>query len=103
MAQFDVRENTGRNPDVIPYIVEIQADLLDGLATRVVIPLVRRAFMTPAAYLNPEFEIEGEAVVLSTAEIAALARGELTGEVVANLESDRDRIIRAIDVLLAGV
>jgi len=59
--------------------------------------------MTPAATLNPEFEIESETVVLSPVEMAALARGELGGELVANLGSARDRIIRAVDVLPAGV
>ncbi len=43
MAQFDVYANP--NPDSqqqIPYLVDIQADLLDHLATRVVAPLYRQ-------------------------------------------------------------
>lgn len=51
MAQFDVHANP--NPSTqeeIPYLLDIQSDLLESLATRVVVPLVRRLAMTPAQY-----------------------------------------------------
>ncbi|MCF8107725.1 MAG: CcdB family protein [Desulfohalobiaceae bacterium] len=41
MSQFDVHENT--NPETnqtIPYLLDVQADLLETLATRVVVPLI---------------------------------------------------------------
>jgi hypothetical protein len=40
MAQYDVFRNpSGSAADGIPYVVVIQSDLLDGLATRLVMPL----------------------------------------------------------------
>lgn len=68
MAQFDVYLNP--NPDTsksIPYLLDVQADLLDTLATRVVAPLILAEEMGLAAkYLNPQFKIKGVAVVMST-------------------------------------
>lgn len=40
MAQFDVHRYEGVRSGV-RYVVDIQSDLLDGLATRVVVPLYR--------------------------------------------------------------
>ena len=67
MAQFDVYENT--NPETrktIPYLLDVQAELLDNLATRVVVPLVAASAMGKAAkLLNPQFKIKRTAVVMS--------------------------------------
>ena len=103
MAQFDVHRNTGRTAEFIPYIVELQSDFLDRLATRLVAPLVAREAMTPARYLNPEFEIEGRRVVLSIQEMASYPAAELSRNVVANLGDRREAIVGAIDVLVTGV
>ena len=41
MAQFDVYRNSSLDTrERIPYLLDIQHDLLSGLATRVVVPLV---------------------------------------------------------------
>ena len=41
MGQFDVYENPNvETNQVIPYLLDIQADLLANLKTRVVVPLV---------------------------------------------------------------
>ncbi len=103
MAQYDVRRNAGRNQELIPYVLEVQSDLLEDFAARVVVPLVSRPAMPPARYLNPVFVVEGAEVVMSTLEIASLARAELSGEVVTNLAAHHDRIIRALDFLPSGV
>lgn len=104
MAQFDVYLN--RNPETssyIPYLLDVQAELLDVLATRVVVPLYKLDSMPkPARHLNPVFEINGEKLVLSTAELAGVPMGIL-GEVVCNVASDRDKIIAALDFLFTGV
>lgn len=39
MARFDVYANTGGHADTTPYLLDVQSDLLDGLDSRVVIPL----------------------------------------------------------------
>jgi len=104
MAQFDVYPNP--NPDTkayIPYLLDAQADLLDVLATRVVIPLYRSASMPkPARHLNPVFEIEGEKLVLSTAELAGVPLSMLINP-VANVSAQRSEIIAALDFVFTGV
>jgi len=104
MAQFDVYLNP--NPDtckVIPYLLDVQADLLDTLATRVVAPLVRAEAMEAAArQLNPQFKIKGVAVVMSTAELAGVTNRSL-GDKVVSLKNKRDEIIAALDLLFTGI
>lgn len=102
MAQFDVHRNAGLNTAIIPYMVVVQTDLLDDMATRVVIPLVKLSEMRPASLLNPVFEIEGVEVVLSTAEIAVLAAAEITGDVVVNLGNRREELVGALEFLFFG-
>ena len=68
MAQFDVYANTNtQTKERVPYLLDIQHDLLDDLSTRVVIPLV--VGMKPVTHLNLLFVIDGQKVILSTAEI----------------------------------
>ena len=104
MAQFDVYLNP--NPatrKVIPYLLEVQADLLDTLTTRVVVPLVLADEMGRAAKrLQPQFKIKGTSVVMSTAELAGLPI-RLLGEKVTSLKSKRDEIIAALDLLFTGI
>ncbi len=104
MAQFDVYRNA--NPATsaeVLFLLDIQNDLLETLASRVVVPLlVHTAMPKPARYLNPVFEIEGDKVVMSTAELAGVLRSML-GPKVASLEARRDDIVRALDFLIAGV
>jgi toxin CcdB len=64
MAQFDVCRNP--NPASarrIPYLLDVQSDLLSGLATRVVVPLATPETLgnKAAQVLNPEFTEIGRA------------------------------------------
>lgn len=104
MAQFDVYANP--NPDTrkeIPYLLDVQADLLGTLATRVVVPLVLAEEMGLAArHLNPQFKIKGVAVVMSTAELAGVSTRSL-GDKVVSLKNKRNEIIAALDILFTGI
>lgn len=104
MAQFDVYLNPNaatRKP--IPYLLDVQADLLDTLATRVVVPLILTEEMGLAAkHLNPQFKIKGVAVVMSTAELAGVPNRSL-GDKVTTLKNKRDEIIAALDMLFTGI
>lgn len=104
MAQFDVCRNVNpASSRAIPYLLEVQSDLLGILSTRVVAPLVLAAEMGKAAQtLNPQFEIEDVAVVMSTVEIAGVPRGVL-GEKVTSLQGRREEIIAALDLLFTGI
>lgn len=104
MAQFDVYQNP--NPatnKAIPYYLNVQADLLDSLNTRVIVPLVREEEMGKSVKgLHLRFKVKGETVVLSTAELAGLPIRSL-GDKVASLKSKRDEIIAALDLVFAGI
>lgn len=103
MAQFDVYRNP--NPATagrIPYFVDIQTEYLDGLSTRVVVPLVHRDGFVAATRLNPFFAVEGAPVVMATAELAAIRRTAL-GERVDSLAEHRHDIVAAIDFLVTGI
>lgn len=103
MAQFDVHRN--RNPRsrrVVPYLLDVQSDLLSGLATRAIVPLVRAGdIRKPATHLNPTFTVQSTKVVMSTAELAGIPV-EMLGERVATLKLRRDDIIGALDFLFTG-
>ncbi|MDO8812536.1 MAG: CcdB family protein [Gallionella sp.] len=104
MAQFDVylNPNAATRKD-IPYLLDVQSDLLDTLATRVVVPLVFAEEMGIAAkHLNPKFKIKGTVVVMSTAELAGISNRSL-GNKIASLMNKRDEIIAALDLLFTGI
>ena len=75
MAQFDVYRNPNpKTSSEIPYLLDIQTDLLDNLATRVVAPLfLASVFGIPATHLNPQFIINQTNVIQSTAELAGIS------------------------------
>lgn len=103
MPQFDLHEN--RNPKtkgLIPYLLDIQSDLLADLATAVVIPVCLAGTVSHSmTRLTPKVEIDGERYLLLTPQLASISRKEL-GKTVANLASHRNEIIGAVDFLLAG-
>ena len=101
MAQFDVHRNKGTQKSAIPYFLIVQSRRFDQFGRRVVIPLVDSK-LNPNAEptLNPVVEVEGRAVVLHTLQLTSLSLGQL-GEYVCSLESEGDRIIAAIDMLIS--
>ena len=105
MVQFDVYRNA--NPATrarVPYLLDVQSDLLDTLATRVVVPLCKPEVLRGklAERLNPVFEVEGRRMVLLTPELAGVSRKAL-GEKIANLANRRDSIIAALDLVITGI
>lgn len=100
MAQFDVYQY--KDSPGVPYLLDVQANLLDTLSTRLVIPLVLATkIKSPIKNLNLQFEIEKKMVIMSTAEMAGVSI-KLLGKKVANLHSSRNDIISAIDFLITG-
>lgn len=96
MARFELCRD-GEN-----FLLDVQADTLLDLNTRVVVPvrLLHEAPM-PARRLNPVFEIEGRPYVMVTQYIAAVSQSDL-GPVVGNLASHRDTVTSALDMLFQG-
>jgi toxin CcdB len=103
MAQFDVYKNSNEATNqAIPYLLDVQADLLDTLATRVVVPLVAASAMgKDIKHLNPQFTVGHATVFMSTAELAGVLVRSL-GEKVSSLRDQRHEIIAALDFLFTG-
>jgi toxin CcdB len=104
MAQFDVylNQNEKTAPE-IPFLLDLQTNLLDDLTSRVVAPLYTvTAFGTPARHLNPQFTINQVDVVMSSAELAGVPV-KILGEKIVNLEDRREGIIAALDFLFTGI
>ncbi len=97
MAQFDVhRLGNG-------LVIDCQADLLDQLNSRFVVPLLlRNGAPPPAKRLNPVFKVAGKAYVMATQMASAVQRKEL-GEVIHSLADRSFEITSALDVLISGV
>lgn len=98
MAKFDIHEY--RSGD--GYLLDVQADLLDHLNTRVVVPLLPKTHAPqPAARLNPVFEVGGVPYVMATQFLAAVPKSEL-GTKVANIEPSFTEITTALDMVFQG-
>jgi toxin CcdB len=101
--QCDVHRNADDDSGQIPYLLDVQANLLADLQTRVVVPLIRvDAFGRRATRLHPRFTIDGQDVVMATHLIAAV-RKQALGDAITSLQDKRDDMINAIDVLWSGV
>jgi len=101
MARFDVYAFGG--PDV-PFVIDVQADFLNTLKTRLVIPLIPKDSYVgkPLDRLHPTLLLDDSNYLLMTTDMAALPISRL-GEKVSNLEdSCRLTITNAIDFLLQG-
>jgi|CZKX01.1.fsa_nt_gi toxin CcdB len=101
--QFAVYKNPGESQSYAPYLMDVQAGLLNNLESRVMVPLVRVAeFRRRAGRLHPVFTVCGEEVVMATHLLAAIRCAGL-GRAVHALTEHRNEIIGALDVLLVGV
>jgi toxin CcdB len=105
MAQFDVyRPPPSNRVAYLLFVVDIQSDLLQGLDTRQVAPLVDVGQVGGAVIgaLTPRFRVDGRNVLLYAHQMFAVPRLLLKAP-VASLAHRRNDIIRAVDALLAGV
>ncbi len=98
MARYDVFDN----PDGEGWLLDVQTDLLDGLNTRVVVPLLpQNSAPAVAKRLNPVFDIEGEAAVMATQFLAAVPQKILKNRRT-NLADCHNDIIAALDMVIHG-
>jgi toxin CcdB len=96
MARYDVHR-LGK-----ALVLNVQASLLDDLATRVVIPLIPEGKAPrPIGELNPVLTLQGERYVLLTQALATVPLKELE-KTTGSLDSHHDEIAKALDLLLTG-
>lgn len=104
MAQYDVFTNPSRSAsDGIPYVVVIQSDLLDGLATRLTLPLAEFTAGTkvPMA-LCPVIVVKGQRLH-ALAHYAAPLPAKLLKRPVDNVAAQGSALVSALDAVLSGV
>ena len=105
MAQFDVYPNPSRHQrSDIPWIVDIQSDLLSALPTRLVVPLALRKTMpstVPKALCPPVVWVGEELVAL--AHLSAPFRTKDLGQVQGNLRIEASALIGAVDAVISGI
>lgn len=101
MARFDVYEVKAEAD--VPLVVDVQADFLEDLRTRVVVPLLALADAEDevATRLKPIVDIGGKAYVLMTTDLGVVPRSALS-ERVASIERQRQAVVDAIYFLFRG-
>ena len=99
MARYDVYAS----PDSAGYLLDVQADLLESLNTRLVVPLMPdSAAPVPAKRLNPTFDIQSERFVMVTQFLSAVPASILKVPVTSLAQYDTE-ITGALDLALTGV
>ncbi len=104
MAQYDVFTNPSRSAaDGIPYVVVVQSDLLDALATRLTIPLAvpDEANEVPSA-LCPVIVVKGKRLH-ALAHYAAPLPARLLRRPVDNVAVQASALVSALDTVLSGI
>ena len=104
MSRYDVYRNPGAHAQTTPYLLDVQSDLLDGLDTRLVIPLRSLAHFPAAPIptrLTPVFRINGSEFMLETPKMAAVPARMLRGAVT-SLAAEQAVITGALDFLFQG-
>lgn len=104
MSQFTLYENTSEDSrDTYPYFVDIQNSLLDSLNTRLVIPLAPAKYLAEnIANLCPVATVNNEPYILLTHQLTNVPVSALHTP-IGSLESNRDKIISALDFLVTGI
>jgi toxin CcdB len=104
MAQYDVYPNPSRSAsEGMPYVVVIQSDLLDALATRLTMPLAMAdtSINTPTS-LCPVVMVKGQRFN-ALAHFAAPLPAKLLRRPVANVAAQGSALVSAMDMVLSGV
>lgn len=98
MPQYDIYPN----PSGAGYLLDVQIDLLSGLNTRIVVPVLPATVApTPARRLNPVFMIEGVVFIMVTQFLSAVPQSLLKAS-TASLTQEAEAITAAIDMLTQG-
>jgi toxin CcdB len=84
------------------YALDVQSNMLDGLNTRVMIPLIDAANVSQVMMrLNPHILVNNKRYLLATERMAAVPVAEI-GELITDLTCQGDEITAALDFLFQG-
>lgn len=104
MARFDVHPNPGARKTEVPFVLDVQSDLLSDLGSRLVIPLRRAAAwgnLPLPARLCPVFRINGKDFVLETPKMAAIP-AKMLQPAVCSLQAEQAQVTAALDFVFQG-
>ncbi|WP_348694770.1 CcdB family protein [Duganella fentianensis] len=104
MSRFDIYANSGRNRRDIPFLVDVQNNLISGLATRIVVPLrplVVYFAASPPSDLFPLIAVHGEQHVFDCPQLAAIPLKQLK-ILVATAQAYQFAIQSALDRLFGA-
>lgn len=105
MRQFDVYTNPSKaTRRAYPYIVDIQSNVISEIATRIVVPLGKKAHFRNEEMkgLTPAVIYKGEELLLLIPQIASMPAKKLN-DPVGSLDHLRDEIIAALDFAITGI
>ena len=102
IRQFDVVSNPDFGELAFrPYLIVLQSDLVGGLNSAIVAPLIPRERLNGAARLNPLVTFQGRDFWIAIHELFPVDR-RLLRTPLANMSIERDAIIAALDLLFTG-
>lgn len=103
MRQYDICRNlNSASRKQVPFVMILQADLLQDFATVVVAPLMVESLATRISKLNPAIKVAEKTYRVSMAELASVLRSQL-GEVVANAGAQHREFVTAVDLIFTGI
>lgn len=105
MKQFAVYKNKSRNKQAYPYFIDVQADMLAHLNTRLVMPLTQKANSnSQVKVLTPIITIDQiDYVVLATMITTTDVKNLKAEDAVMDASHLRDQLVSAIDMIILGI
>ena len=104
MSQFVAYVNADpASRQLIPYLLDVQSDLIETIGSRVVVPLItnERAGVVMDR-LMPRLAVDERQLVMDTAQIMGVPARMLGAQAV-DLSHERQAILAAIDMLTHGI
>ncbi len=104
MASFTVYANPdSKTQKAIPFLLDVQSELLSPLDTRVVVPLYLKSTgqTHPISRLTPVISFQSKPLVAMVPELAGVSKRHL-GPVVGQIPEVRSELLAAIDLLITG-
>jgi len=104
LAQFKVYTNTNEETKkVYPFLLDIQNPILDSIETRLVIPLIllSKYNKAPIKDIMPEIVINKKIYLIMTPLIAGVHKNNL-GQLVIEMQNQRQSVISALDFMITG-
>ena len=105
MPQFDVYANPSKaTRRAYPFIVDIQSSVISDIATRIVVPLGKKADFSNEEMkrLTPIVTYEGKELLLLVPQIASMPAKALISP-IGSLSHLREEIVAALDFAITGI